>query len=134
MTTHTPDTGHTPDTSRSSLVDAYLAAYAEPDEARRRELVARCFTADATLADPPFTAVGHQQLLDTFGAVVQQFPGHRFRRTSGIDEHHDTARYAWVLEGPDGTAAVAGMDVVRFDGSSRIAAVTGFFGDLPDHE
>lgn len=115
----------------TTLIDTYLEAYGEPDDARRAELVARVFSATATLADPPFAATGHAELAGTFGAVLAQFPGHRFTRTSAIDEHHDTARYGWALTGPDGAVAVAGMDVVRFGDDGLIADVTGFFGDLP---
>lgn len=115
----------------TALIDAYLAAYGEPAETTRRELITRAFAPDAVLADPPFVAAGHDELHATFGAVQAQFPGHRFTRTSGVDEHHDVARYRWSLNGPDGTPAVAGMDVVTFrDG--RIERVTGFFGDAPE--
>jgi hypothetical protein len=127
-------------TTRTDLIDTYLAAYGEPDTDARTALIASAFTTDAVLADPPFAATGHAELHATFGAVQAQFPGHRFTRTSAVDEHHDTARYTWSLDGPDGTPAVAGMDVVSFasggvdgvDGAGdRIARVVGFFGDVP---
>ena len=115
-------------TQHTSVIDTYLAAYGEPAEDTRRDLIAAAFTADAVLADPPFVATGHAELHATFGAVQAQFPGHRFTRTSAVDEHHDVARYRWSLDGPDGTPAVAGLDVVVFrDG--RIERVSGFFGD-----
>ncbi len=115
----------------TSVIDRYLSAYGEPDEALRSVMVADCFAADATLADPPFLATGHNEIVGAFGAVQAQFPGHAFARTSAVDEHHGVARYDWSLVGPDGTSAVSGTDFVRFDGSERIASVVGFFGDLP---
>jgi hypothetical protein len=114
-----------------NLIDTYLAAYGEPDESTRATLIAEVFAADATLADPPFSAHGHDELSTTFGTVQGHYPGHRFARTSVVDEHHDTARYTWALDGPDGSTAVAGMDVVTFGSDGKIAGVTGFFGDLP---
>lgn len=114
-----------------TVIDNYLTAFAEPDENVRRELVGRCFAPDATLADPPFEATGHDQLVATFGGVVEHYPDHRFVRTSGVDEHHGTARYSWSLVAPDGSAPFTGIDIVRFDETGMIAAVTGFFGELP---
>jgi len=122
---------HTTSTAHTDLIDTYLTAYGEPSEAARRELIELAFAADAVLADPPFVASGHAELHASFGAVQAQFAGHRFARTSAVDEHHDVARYRWSLNGPDGSPAVSGVDVVTFrDG--KIAQVTGFFGEPAD--
>jgi hypothetical protein len=110
-----------------TTIETYLQAYSEPDDDRRRELIERAFAPDATLADPPFEAAGHDALHATFGAVLDQYPRHEFRRTSDVDEHHDAARYRWQMVGPNGAVAFAGTDVVRFDGSGKIASVLGFF-------
>ena len=64
-----------------NLIDTYLAAYGEPDESTRATLIAEVFAADATLADPPFSAHGHDELSTTFGTVQGHYPGHRFART-----------------------------------------------------
>jgi hypothetical protein len=117
--------------TRTTMIDLYLDAYGEPDPVRRRALIERCFDADAVLADPPMDAVGHDALDGMFAAVQGQFPGHRFERTSGVDAHHDAARYEWRLSAPDGTAVLAGTDVVRFTPTDTIASVVGFFGPTP---
>jgi hypothetical protein len=114
-------------TTSVDTIEAYLQAYSEPDADRRRELIEQAFAPDATLADPPFDAAGHDALHATFGAVLDQYPRHAFKRTSEVDEHHDAARYRWQMVGPDGTVAFAGTDVVRFDGTGKIASVVGFF-------
>jgi hypothetical protein len=123
----------THDTSRitTSSIDTYLAAYGEPDDVRRREQIAAAFHEDATLADPPFDAGGHDALDAAFVAVQSQFPGHRFRRVSGIDQHHGAARFEWEFVAENGTPSVVGTDFVRFADDGRIAAVVGFFGPLP---
>lgn len=120
-----------PMTEHETLIDCYLTAYGEPDEATRADLIARAFAPDAVLADPPFAATGHEELSATFAAVQEQFPGHTFARTSVIDAHHDAARYTWTMDGPDGASAVAGTDFVRFGPDGRIITVAGFFGE-PD--
>ena len=108
----------------TTLIDSYLAAYGETDADRRSRLINESFAADGSLADPPFVATGHDQLHGTFGAVQGQFPGHTFRRTSGIDEHHGTARYRWDLVAPDGTGRCRGWTSSRSKtaGSDRSSA------------
>lgn len=39
------------------------------------------------------------------------------------------ARFGWELSG-DAGVTVAGVDVARIDPDGKLAAVTGFFGDL----
>jgi hypothetical protein len=115
----------------TTTVDTYLEAYSEPDSARRDELLEKVFAANGQLVDPPFEASGRQGVSDMVGNVLGQFPGHRFRRTSAIDSHHDAARYGWEMVAPDGTVTVAGIDVALLDDDGRLQRVTGFFGDLP---
>lgn len=117
-------------TTTTHVVDTYLAGYCEPDAARRAVLVAEAWTADGELFDPPFEAAGHDGIAALTDGVLAHFPGHTFRRTTGIDAHHAFARYGWELVAADGTVAVAGTDVVEFAADGRIARVIGFFGDL----
>jgi hypothetical protein len=87
---------------------------------------------DATLVDPPLEpAAGRAALSQLFAVVQSHYPGHTFRRISGIDQHHEFARYHWEMVGPDGGVAINGMDVVEFDGGGRLRKVTGFLGDVP---
>jgi hypothetical protein len=115
----------------ATTVDTWLDAYAEPDPARRAQLVAEVWAGDGTLIDPPFDGSGHEAIAALADAVLTHFPGHRFRRTTGIDAHHDFARYGWELSGPDGVVAVSGTDVVEITPDGLLRRVTGFFGDLP---
>lgn len=118
-------------TTTAELVDSYLTAYGESDAARRRDLITSAFAENASLADPPFDAQGHDGIDEIFAAVQAQFPGNTFRRTSGVDEHHGAARYDWELVAADGSVTVAGTDYVRLTEDRRIAAVVGFFGQPP---
>ncbi len=59
------------------------------------------------------------------------FPGHSFRRTTGIDAHHEFVRFGWELVGPDGAVAIAGYDVGELADDGRLRRITGFFGDPP---
>jgi hypothetical protein len=115
----------------TTTVDTFLAAYNETDARTRLGLLEQAFTADGRLIDPPLDSAGRQGISDMMGAVHQQFPGHTFRRTSGVDEHHGHLRYGWELIGPDGNVVLAGMDVAELDGTGQLVRVTGFFDPLP---
>ena len=117
-----------------ALVDTHLAAWTEPDAERRAELVRLVWSPTGRLSDPPAEATGHDGLDALFTTLQGQFPGHRFRRTSGVDAHHGLLRFAWELVGPDGGVALAGLDVAALDADGRLARVVGFFGDLPARE
>jgi len=63
--------------------------------------------------------------------VQAKFPGHRFRRRSGVDTHHDQLRFAWDLVNPEGTVVVAGLDIGALASDGRLRRITGFFGEVP---
>jgi hypothetical protein len=111
--------------------DGYLAMWNETDAQRRRAIIDRTWTADGTYVDPLLEASGATALDGMVAGVHDQFPGHRFRRTSGIDVHHDRLRFGWELVAPDGSVTVAGVDVGQLTGE-RLQVITGFFGPLPE--
>ncbi len=118
----------------TQLIDTHLTAWTEPDAQRRAELVARVWSEDGRLVDPPFAGEGHAGISEMGAMLQQQFAGHRFRRVSAVDAHHDHLRFAWELVGPDGTVALSGIDVGELDGDGRLRRITGFFGELPERE
>ena len=63
-------------------------------------------------------------------ALQGQFPGHNFRRSSQIDEHHGRFRFSWELVSTDGDVAIASLDVGQLDDNGQIQQITGFFGEL----
>jgi hypothetical protein len=115
----------------TTAVDAYLAALGETDAERRAGLVRTAWTADGHFVDPLLEARGHEAIAALADAVAGQFPGHAFRRSTGIDQHHDLVRFGWELVGPDGAVAAAGLDVAIVAGDGRLSTVAGFFGEPP---
>jgi len=113
-----------------TTVDTWLAAWTEPDERRRQELVRQVWTEDGRLVDPPLVATGHDELVAAGAGLQAQFPGHTFRRTTAIDGHHELCRYGWELVGADGSIALSGTDVAVVAPGGRLQRVAGFFGDL----
>ena len=115
----------------TTTVDTYLSAWNEPDPSAAGRLVEQVWAPDGTLTDPPMAAAGHAGISEMHGALQGQFPGHRFRRASAVDVHHDRFRVGWELVGPDGAVALAGTDVGQLADDGRLQSITGFFGDLP---
>jgi len=115
----------------TTTIDTLLAAWTETDATRRAGLIERIWATDGRLIDPPLAAEGHAGISDMAAALQAQFPDHRFRRSSGIDAHHGYLRYGWELVGPEGTVALAGIDVGELTEDGRLQRITGFFGPLP---
>lgn len=135
QTTTTPVTATTvTSTTIDSTIDTYMDAYGERDAARRAELVAKAFAPGGELIDPPIDGKGHAGITETMGAVLGHYPEHHFRRTTGIDAHHNVARYGWELVDTAGTVALTGVDVAEFADDGAITRVLGFLGDLPPRE
>ena len=76
-------------------------------------------------------AEGHAAISEMVAGVQAKFPGHRFRRRSGVDTHHDQLRFAWDLVNPEGTVVVAGLDIGALASDGRLRRITGFFGEVP---
>jgi hypothetical protein len=116
----------------NTTIDTYFVMLNETDPARRADLVKQAWTSDGRWIDPPLTAEGHAAINDMVGTAQAQFPGHRFRRVSGIDAHHDQVRFGWELVAPDGSVTVAGMDAGEVAEDGRLRRIAGFFGPLPE--
>ena len=116
----------------TSTVDTYLAMWNEGDPERRAAHISAAWTDDGRYVDPLQEAEGHAGLDQMVVGIHAQMPGHRFTRTSGVDLHHDELRFGWQLAAPDGTVAVAGVDVGTLAEDGRLRRITGFFGPLPE--
>ncbi|MCU1501782.1 MAG: hypothetical protein JWM12_1136 [Ilumatobacteraceae bacterium] len=114
-----------------AVIDTNLTAYGNPDATSRQQQLARVWAADGKLIDPPIDGAGLDGIDQMMAAVQGQFPGHTFRRTSGIDAHHGVARYSWELLGPEGNVALVGLDVAELAEDGKLARIVGFMGDLP---
>ena len=115
----------------TTIVDTYLAMWNETDPKRRARLIEQAWVGDGRYADPMLEARGHGALGEMVAGVQAKFPGHRFRRRSGVDTHHEQLRFAWDLVAPDGAVVVAGIDIGAVAADGRLERITGFFGEAP---
>jgi len=115
-----------------SAVARYFEAWNGAEPEARAKSVAAAWTADGTYTDPLADVRGHEQIAAVITAAREQFPGFSFRRTGSVDGHHDTARFSWELvSDADGSAPVAGSDVITLDTEGRIRSVLGFLDRVP---
>ncbi|MFJ6084759.1 nuclear transport factor 2 family protein [Streptomyces sp. NPDC092369] len=102
----------------------------EPEELATA--VAAAWAADGGYTDPLADVSGHEQIAAVIAGAHEQFPGFSFKLAGAVDGHHETARFSWELVSEaDGSAPVAGFDVITLDADGRIRSVLGFLDRLP---
>src|SRR5687767_15157309 len=114
----TTEATNTVDLARA--VEAYLEVWNSPDDATRADRARDVFTDDARLVDPLVDATGPDAIAAAIGELRTQMPGLSLVRTSGFDTHHDLTRFSWNAQGPDGTVAVTGLDLLAVTPDGRI--------------
>lgn len=110
------------------MIDRHLAAYCDPDAARRAGAIREIWNADGRLVDPPLEAAGHKGIADQAATLLTHYPDHRFERSTAVDAHHGFVRYGWRLVDAKGAAVLEGLDVAELDVDGRLLKVVGFFG------
>ncbi|MEV7499451.1 nuclear transport factor 2 family protein [Streptomyces sp. NPDC093018] len=111
----------------------YFEAWNATEPEALRKAVAAAWAADGSYTDPLADVRGHEGVAAVIAAAHEQFPGFAFRPLGAVDGHHDVVRFGWELVNEaDGSAPVAGFDVVTLDGEGRIRQVMGFLDRVPE--
>lgn len=113
----------------NEIVEAYMAAWNETDEAKRRGHIDACWNEAGTYTDPVADVAGREALDGIIAQFQSQMPGASITLTSGIDQHHDRIRFGWKLVG--GPRAIEGIDVGVIAPDGLLASITGFWGINP---
>ncbi|MEU6491017.1 nuclear transport factor 2 family protein [Streptomyces sp. NPDC046984] len=121
------------DTARhETAVARYFEAWNTNDPQALAKAVAAAWAGDGSYTDPLADVSGHEQIAAVIAGAHQQFPGFSFRLSGAVDGHHGIARFAWELVSEtDGSAPVAGFDVITLADDGRIRAVLGFLDRVP---
>ncbi|MFD5778617.1 nuclear transport factor 2 family protein [Streptomyces sp. NPDC126933] len=115
-----------------SAVTRYFEAWNAASAEQRAKAVAAAWTEDGRYTDPLADVTGHEALAAVIAGAQEQFPGFEFRPAGPVDGHHDTARFSWELVSvTDGSAPVAGSDVITLAEDGRISSVRGFLDRVP---
>ncbi|HEY1274599.1 MAG TPA: nuclear transport factor 2 family protein [Thermoleophilaceae bacterium] len=113
-------------------IDTYIAAWNEPDAARRRELLGQCMSPDGELIDRRGRHRGLDVLRDRIGTFHDSIPGCRVIRSTGADELAGVARHGFTVLDADGSMRTDGLNVIELADDGRLSRVMMFFGPLPD--
>lgn len=115
-----------------SAVARYFEAWNAGEPEALAKAVAAAWSVEGTYTDPLATVTGHTEIAGLIAGAHEQFPGFAFRPVGAVDGHHNTARFSWELVSEaDGSAPVAGFDVITLDGDGRIRSVLGFLDRVP---
>jgi uncharacterized protein YndB with AHSA1/START domain len=96
-------------------IASWFTAWNEPDPARVRELLAPIVTPAVTFRDPHGCVAGLDELALHIAAVQRFMPGLRLELRGKVRQSHGTALADWAAVKADGTAAMTGTNIVRFD-------------------
>ena len=123
-------TTNTNTTTLEATIDRYIDSWNETDAAARHAICRGVWADDGRYVDPLVDATGPRAIADALGGLQAQFPGHRVERVTGIDAHHDQARFGWTISGPDGSVVFAGVDIVATKDDGRLQTIAGFLGEV----
>jgi hypothetical protein len=118
------------DAALEDRVAAWMAAWNQGDGTERRQLIQFAWVEDGRYVDPFVDVTGTEQIAATLGELMALFPGHRVRRTSGIERHFDQVRFSWELVNTENEVVSDGVDIARIDADCRFIHLTGFAGAL----
>src|SRR5262249_39192749 len=108
-------------------VDAFLAAWSEKDQARRRAALAAGAREGVTVADAFSWPGGLDGPVAHLAAAQVHMPGMALERSGDVRQCQGTAVADWVAKGPDGAPRGRGTDVFELAPDGRIARVVGLW-------
>ena len=110
----------------ADTVDAWFAAWAEPDERRRAQTLARIATSAIRFRDRFSLLDGQDDLMAHINASLRFMPGMRLQRQGSVRHCQGAVLAEWVAVANEGGARASGASVFQLTGDGRIDAVTSF--------
>ncbi len=108
-------------------VDAFLAAWGDPDPEARRRLLESSADPEVSCRDAYTATEGLEDLLANLEAIQLHMPGLRLAREGDIRLCHGAALARWTANRSDGGIAGRGMSFYDLSADGRIARVTAFW-------
>ncbi len=111
-------------------IDTMLSAWNSNDESLLGQIVEQSLSPEVEFCDPFHDIRGHAPFIEMVKAFWAKHGNCKITRTSGIDSHHDRARYTWAIDSLQG-GRFEGFDAIALDlASGKVRRVDGFFGPL----
>lgn len=104
------------------VLDAYVAAWNEADEAERRQLLEVALADEARFVGPTGTFTGREAIAGLIAGIRSRMPGASVLRTAPPELAGDI-RFAWQVRSGDGGVVMQGSDRVELDGHGRLVLV-----------
>ena len=111
----------------AETVDAWFAAWSEPDAAARDASLTRIAAEDIGFRDRFSLIAGLADLRPHLAAVHRFMPGMRIRREGDVRHCQGTVLADWVGSGVEGQPRGRGTNVFVLDAAGLIGSVTGFW-------
>jgi len=108
-------------------IDAWFAAWSEPDDARRNATLDRTVAPGVSFRDRYSSVDGIEDLRPHLAAVHQFMPGSKLARDGGIRHCQGTALADWIATKTDGAEIGRGTNVFTLDADGRIESVVGLW-------
>jgi len=109
----------------ADMADAWFAAWAIPDEAKRAEAFAKIAQPGVHFRDR-FSLLNNLAEVTAHAGAAQRFmPGIRMERKGAARQCQGTVLADWIAKGPDGKERMTGTNVFDLAPDGRIADVTG---------
>ena len=115
----------------NEIVAKYGAAWNEPDDVARADLLAASWADAGVYQDPTATVEGRDALVAHIAGFQQTFSGHVIDLTSAVDTNGAALRWGWAMRNGD-EIVIEGIDVAALAPDGRILRIDGFFGPLPE--
>ena len=113
------------------IVLAYAAIWSESSIQRIHELVEYSLAPAVEIVGPGYRFTGHAEVVAEAQRFAREQSGWRAVLASGIDSHHDMARFSIAMVNPEGITSHLGEDIVFLGNDGRITRVVTFWGALP---
>ena len=106
-----------PEPAVANVLD-YMAAWNEPDAARRLKILERCWADDGAYVDPNVELRGRSALCDHISKVQAGRPGARIEMMSRVELHRHVVNHTRLLTLPGSTATTSAATATAWRNSS----------------
>jgi hypothetical protein len=122
-------------TAQQRAIDGYNQAWREPDQARRRQLLAEAWSDTASYLDPTLTAsiVGIDALVDHIDGALAFFDAAEVHAVGPVVTLGSRSMFRWELR-HDAEVLASGTDFVEHSTDGRITGLTNFFDPIAGNE